>query len=80
VKLEPAAETLLRHMAEEHPLLDLADAAEETGLAPAVAETAMLELCDAGYAKQRTPPQNGWPNSAVQFDITASGRRTASRL
>lgn len=79
MKLEPAAETLLRHMAEEHPLIDLVDAAQETGLAPAVAETAMLELCDAGYAKQRTPA-SGWPNGAVQFDITASGRRIASRL
>jgi len=79
VKLEPAAEKLLRHMAEEHPLIDLVDAAEETGLTPAAAETAMLELCDAGYAKERTPA-SAWPNRAVQFDITASGRRIASRL
>jgi predicted ArsR family transcriptional regulator len=80
VDLTPQAETLLRHMADEHPTIDLDDAATETGLTPTAATRAMRQLCEGGYAKEREQHAARGAGLADQFDITASGRRTASRF
>jgi hypothetical protein len=80
VELTRPAKKLLRHMADEHPTIDLDEAAAETGLTPTAAARAMRQLCDGGYAEPR--PQNPIRRMdlADQFDITAAGRWIASRL
>jgi hypothetical protein len=67
-------------MADEYPTIDLDDAAAATGLTPTATARAMRQLCDGGYALLRERRPVRMPELADQFDITAAGRRIASRL
>jgi predicted transcriptional regulator len=78
--LTRAAKQLLRHMADEHPTIALDEAAAETGLTPQVTARAMRQLCDGGYAELRERNPVRKLELADEFDITAAGRRIASRL
>jgi predicted transcriptional regulator len=78
--LTTAVETLLRHLADEALSASVEDAAAHTGLPASVVAVAMRELYDDGYVQER-PRHTGAPAGLPDlFEITPSGRRTASRL
>ena len=80
VDLTRKARTLLRQMADESPRLDLGDPLTDTGFTAAATARAMSELCGAGYATELQRRAGSGRDAFGLFDITASGRRTASRL
>lgn len=79
VELSRAARTLLRLMADEAPSVNVAEAADLTGLTIRRTSLAMRELHDAGYAKEHPSRFTGAVEGGM-FDVTATGRRAASRL
>jgi predicted ArsR family transcriptional regulator len=71
----PAERTLLRHMALRHPEINLASAAEETGLPPEVTEPAMRSLCEVGLVEVLTHEVGGEARPYGVFKIVDRGKR-----
>jgi hypothetical protein len=80
VDLSPVACILLRHMATTRPQLDIATAAEETGLTAAVIGDALVALSDANLVGQFMEPSDEGPHPTGLYRLTAEGRRTAQQL
>jgi hypothetical protein len=80
VDLSLAARILLRYMATTRPQLDVATAAEETGLTDGVIGNALVALSDANLVAQFMQPGDDGPQPTGIYRLTAEGRRTVQHL
>jgi hypothetical protein len=67
-------------MADEHPTMDLDKAAAETGLTRRPRHEPCASSATAATRRYVNGTQSESPELSDQFDITAAGRRIASRL
>ena len=78
--LSPAARILLRHMVTTRPQLDVATAAQETGLTADVIGKTLVALHDANLVAQFMQPSDEGPQPTGIYRLTAEGRRIAQHL
>ena len=67
-------------MATTRPQLDVATAADETGLTAGVIGNALVALSDANLIAQFIQPNDDGPQPTGIYRLTAEGRRIAQQL